>query len=207
LIRYLCQSFSRFSATLLCGALISTSHCGDAAPGAGTTGRLHLPVAEVVERHPPYADFCRRTPRECDLRGATVLPLNPALLDSLSTINLAVNNEIEFALDIEQYNVEEHWALPDSGRGDCEDMALEKRSRLVRSGLAPGALRLALVFHRILLSSHCVLTVETSGGTYLLDSFTSEVLRWDRTPYNFEARERPDGLWDRFDQTRWRYGP
>jgi predicted transglutaminase-like cysteine proteinase len=206
LIQDLCQGIRRFSAALLCGVLISTSHCGEGAPGADSTGRLSLPVAEVVERHPPYADFCRRTPGECDLSGATVLSYDPALMDSLRTINAALNDEIEFTLDIEQYNFEEHWALPDSGRGDCEDMALEKRSRLVRLGLAPGALRLALVFHRTQLNSHCVLTVETTGGTYLLDSFTNEVLRWDRTPYNFEARERPDGSWDRFDQTRWRYG-
>ena len=191
---------------LLCSMAVPDSHSGDDGRLDVPAGRLSLPVAEVVERHPPYAEFCRRTPRECDLRGATVLPFSPGLLHSLRTINAAVNNEIAFALDIEQYNVEEHWALPVSGRGDCEDMALEKRSRLVRSGYAPGALRLALVFHRTLLNSHCVLTVETTAGTYLLDSFTSEVLRWDQTPYNFEARERPDGYWDRFDQTQWRYG-
>lgn len=191
---------------LLCSMLATGSHCADDGRLEVPAGRLILPVTEVVERHLPYADFCRRTPRECDLRGATVLPFSPGLLHSLGMINTAVNRQIAFALDIEQYNVEEHWALPDSGRGDCEDMALEKRSRLVRSGYAPGALRLALVFHRTLLNSHCVLTVETTAGTYLLDSFTSEVLRWDQTPYNFEARERPDGYWDRFDQTQWRYG-
>jgi predicted transglutaminase-like cysteine proteinase len=200
------QGSRRLSAILLCSTLASGSHSADSGGLEVPAGRLSLPVAEVVERHPPYADFCRRMPSECDLRGATVLSYSPVLLHSLRKVNTAVNEQIAFALDIEQYNVEEHWALPASGRGDCEDMALEKRSRLVRSGYAPGALRLALVFHRRLLNSHCVLTVETTAGTYLLDSFTSEVLRWDQTPYNFEARERPDGNWDRFDQTQWRYG-
>ena len=64
-------------------------------------------------------------------------------------------------------------------------------------------MRLALVMHRKRLNAHAVLTVETSRGTYILDSLTDEVLRWNRTPYNFEARERPDGRWERFDQTEW----
>jgi predicted transglutaminase-like cysteine proteinase len=87
-------------------------------------------------------------------------------------------------------------------------LALAKRSRLVRLGYSAGALRLAFVFHREHMSSHCVLTVETTGGTFLLDSQTDEVKRWSEVPYNFEARERQDSRWDRYDQSQWRYqGP
>jgi predicted transglutaminase-like cysteine proteinase len=167
--------------------------------------RLDLPVVEVVGRYPPYQDFCERHPRHCDLHGAEVVVHSAALMQSLSQINVAVNDEISFVLDIHQYGTEDHWALPSSGRGDCEDVALEKRSRLVASGLAPGALRLAFVYHRGLMTAHSVLTVETTNGTFVLDSYTDEVSRWDRIPYNFEARERADGLWDRFDQTDWTY--
>lgn len=166
---------------------------------------LDLPVIEVVDRYPPYADFCRREPRECDLSGARSVLVTDDLLQRLSDVNIAVNTEIRFVLDATQYGEEEHWALPSSGYGDCEDLALEKRSRLAASGVPRGALRLAFAFHAKRLNSHCVLTVETSQGTYVLDSVTHEVFRWDQGGYNYEARERVDGLWDRFDQQQWQY--
>jgi predicted transglutaminase-like cysteine proteinase len=168
-------------------------------------GQLTLPVVKVVGQLPPYADFCRRQPDECDLSGDTVIDHSPDLMRKLDEVNISVNHQIRFALDASQYGLEEYWALPVSGYGDCEDLALEKRSRLAASGVPRGALRLAIVFHRKHLNSHCVLTVDTSRGTYVLDSYTHEVRRWDRTSYNYEARERTDGLWDRFDQTNWRY--
>ena len=183
--------------------------CGNAPATSVETeepnAQLSLPVVGVEERYPPYADFCRRNSVECDLSGAGVVGYSHALMLELNEANLAVNTEIRFTLDANQYGVEEYWALPSSGYGDCEDLALEKRSRLARSGVPRGALRLAIVFHKTHLNSHCVLTVETSRGTFILDTFTDKVSRWDQTPYNFEVRERADGLWDRFDQTDWRY--
>jgi len=170
-----------------------------------TDAQLSLPVVGVENRYPPYADFCRRHPGECDLSGAEAATFSDALMRELSEVNLAVNTEIRFAFDSNQYGVEEYWALPSSGYGDCEDLALEKRSRLAASRIPRGALRLAIVFHKRHLNSHCVLTVETTRGTYILDTYTNTLCRWDKTPYNYEVRERTDGLWDRFDQTDWRY--
>ena len=167
--------------------------------------QLSLPVISVVERYPPYADFCRRHQHECALTGPTVAPYHTDFMNKVRSTNVAVNTEIRFMSDINQYNEEDYWALPTSGYGDCEDLALEKRSRLVKSGVAPAALRLAFVSHRRFLNSHCILTLETSKGTYVLDSYANEVSRWDQVPYNFEARERTDGLWDRFDQANWGY--
>jgi len=170
-------------------------------------GRLDLPVAGIVDRYPPYRDFCRRHPPQCDLSGPTVVAHSRELMQRLAAVNATVNREIRFATDMAQYNAEEYWALPTGGRGDCEDKALEKRRRLAAQGLARGAMRMALVFHRRLLTSHGILTVETSDGTFILDSSGDEVRRWDRVPYNFEARERPDGRWERFDQAHWTYQP
>lgn len=169
------------------------------------SANLALPVVEVVDRYPPYGNFCRRQPQECDLSGAGVVTFSDDLLRKLSDVNIAVNAGIRFAFDADQYGSEEYWALPASGYGDCEDLALEKRSRLAASGLPRGALRLAFAFHKKYLNSHCVLTVETSQGTFVLDSFTDRVFRWDQAHYNYEARERVDGLWDRFDQDQWQY--
>lgn len=52
---------------------------------------------------------------------------------------------------------------------------------------------------------HALLLVETTGGTYVLDNLVDEILLWNEAPYNFEARERVDGQWDRFDQSIWTY--
>ena len=192
-----------FAAVALCSAF--AIRAGNATEAGPSAGQLSLPVARVVNRFPPYADFCRRQPDECDLGGNQVVTHNPELMRKLDEINTSVNHEIGFALDASQYGSEEYWALPISGYGDCEDLALEKRSRLATAGVTRGSLRLAFVFHKRHLNSHCILTVETSKGTYILDSFTDGVFRWDRTFYNFEARERTDGRWDRFDQTGWSY--
>ena len=185
--------------------LACTSVSAEQAETAKRNVQLSLPVVGVEDRYPPYADFCRRHPVECDLSGAGTVAFSEDLMRELREVNLAVNTEISFAFDVDQYGTEEYWALPSSGFGDCEDLALEKRSRLAASGLPRGALRLAFVFHRRHLNSHCILTVETSHGTYVLDSYSNRVCRWDKAPYNYEVRERADGLWDRFDQTVWRY--
>lgn len=173
------------------------------ASSTATSRTLNVSVVEVVARHPPYADFCRRHPQECDLSGPSVVQHNADTMQTISATNAAVNREVQFVLDAEQYDVEEYWTLPSSGRGDCEDKALEKRSRLAKQGLPRGAMRLAIGFHKQLLISHCLLSLETSDGTYTLDSLTDEVFVWDQAPYNYEMRERPDGKWDRFDQTQW----
>lgn len=165
---------------------------------------LDLPVLTSLASYPPYAAFCRRTPDECDLTGEATFHPDAETLRDVMTINAEINREIYFVLDIEQYGEEEYWTLPLAGRGDCEDLALLKRQRLSRLGVPRGSMRLALVFHATLLSSHCVLTLETGSGTYVLDNLTDELKLWHRTEYNFELRERPDGAWDRFDQRYWR---
>lgn len=165
--------------------------------------RLKLPVVEVVHGYAPYQDFCRRNPPSCDLSGPAVASFDQALARRVRLVNESVNREIRFVLDRDQYGFEEYWNYPRSGRGDCEDIALEKRARLVRRGIPRGALRLAIVHHRQLLSSHCVLTLETDAGTYVLDSFSDRIGFWYDSCYNFEARERADGSWERYDQSGW----
>lgn len=176
-----------------------------AADAGAPPPHLDLPVVRVADPYPPYAEFCRRQPDQCRLDGPASIRHDAELMDTLRSVSAQVNREVRFALDSANHGVEEYWALPTSGYGDCEDVALAKRARLVGLGYPAGALRLAFVFHRDTMGSHCVLTVETTQGTFLLDSHTDEVERWSETPYNFEARERRDGRWDRYDQSGWHY--
>ncbi len=64
---------------------------------------------------------------------------------------------------------------------------------------------IALVHHRKDMFPHAVLLVETTEGTFLLDNLENDIVLWHNAPYNFEARERPDGLWERYDQSDWSY--
>ena len=84
-------------------------------------------------------------------------------------------------------------------------MALQKRRELVAIGVPRGALRMAVAQHRRTLTAHAVLSVETTNGTFILDSENESLILWYRTDYNFEARERPDGQWERYDQRCWTY--
>jgi len=139
------------------------------------------------------------------MSGPTIIELTAKTKSLLLDINTTVNFEIRFALDKIQYNQEEFWTYPISGMGDCEDVALEKRFRLTKFGIPRGALRIAIVHSKRTLTSHALLLVETTHGTYAMDRFTDQVLLWYQLPYNFEARERPDGKWERFDQSIWTF--
>jgi predicted transglutaminase-like cysteine proteinase len=139
------------------------------------------------------------------MSGVSVIDFTPKVLRLLSRVSFQVNHEIKCMSDKEQYSREEFWEYPHSGFGDCEDIALEKRARLVALGFPRGALRLAIGHHKKLLVAHALLLVETSRGTYVLDHPSNDVALWYLTPYNFETRERNDGQWERFDQGLWTY--
>lgn len=162
--------------------------------------RLDLEVSEVREDHPSYAEFCENWPGECDLKGVEVIPYSDDLFQTLVRVSQQVNEDIEFMLDPQQYNREEFWTYPTSGRGDCEDNALEKRRRLVQLGLPSAALRMGTAFHRQQYYAHALLLVETTAGTFVLDQDNEEVLLWNQAPYIYEARERVNGSWERFFQ-------
>ena len=166
---------------------------------------LDLPVVDIRDTYLPYQDFCERKPGECDLGGVAEIELTSDQWMVMMEINAEVNRQVVFRLDKAQYDREEFWAYPLKGFGDCEDMALEKRARMVRAGFPRGALRMAIGYHKKWLSSHALLTIETRQGTYVMDSISDRILLWHRAPYNFETRERPDGRWERYDQDAWHH--
>jgi predicted transglutaminase-like cysteine proteinase len=184
-----------------CGCTWKTLLTEENSPGV----TLNLPVKEIRDKFIPYEEFCRRNPGDCRMDGPTIIELTTKTKNLLLNVNTAVNLEIRFALDKIQYNKEEFWAYPISGMGDCEDIALEKRLRLTKLGIPKGALRIAIVHNKKTLTSHALLLVETTQGTYAMDKFTNQILLWYQLPYNFEARERPDGRWERFDQCIWTF--
>lgn len=168
--------------------------------------RLELPIVELRRDFEPYASYCRRHPDHCDLSGPSLAELNPDTRRLLQLENSSANDLLYLEIsDQDLYNHEEYWAFPSHGAGDCEDVALFKRESLVGLGIPRGAMTIAIVHHRSNMSPHAVLLVETTRGTYLLDTLENEVVLWHEAPYNFESRERQDGSWERYDQSTWKY--
>jgi predicted transglutaminase-like cysteine proteinase len=166
---------------------------------------LHLSVMRISEPPTQYVEFCKANPGHCNMTGDSVLVYSERLMNLMGEINRRVNSEYRFVEDWEAHGVEELWSYPSGGVADCEDYALEKRKRLVDRRLPRAALTMAIVSHKKFLSSHAVLLIETTEGTYVLDNLTNDVLLWNVAPYNYESRERPDGKWDRYDQSYWTY--
>lgn len=137
------------------------------------------------------------------MTGSDMLEWTEAARLALTDVNRTVNAEIRFMPDPEWQGYEDVWSYPLAGHGDCEDFALEKRRRLVESGLPRAAMTLAIVHHKTLFFPHVILLAETSAGTMVLDNLRDELACWDAVPFNYETRERPDGRWIRFDQGTW----
>ena len=173
------------------------------APALPLCAPFLLPVARIVPAPAQYRDFCARFPAECDMAGPAVIEMSVASWRLLNKINRAVNADICFVSDPEEYGFEDYWTLPVDGYGDCEDFALEKRRRLAAAGLPRAAMRMAIVQHQLRLFSHAVLTVNTTRGGLVLDDLGEGVICWNDALFNYEMRENLDGSWSRFDQLRW----
>lgn len=141
------------------------------------------------------------------MAGSPVIELTPAAQEKLDKVNREVNAEFRITDDLEWRGKEEEWNYPSLGTGDCEDLALEKRRRLVKRGLPRAAMTMGIVFHKEFKCPHAILFVETNEGTIVLDTLQSEMVCWDKAPLNYESRERPDGRWDHFDQRLWEWSP
>ncbi len=161
---------------------------------------IDLYVFKIKKERINYNDFCDRHPGECDISGVDKVEMTDELWNLVNEVNKAVNTEIKFYLDDDQYGTEEYWNYPTSGMGDCEDNALEKRRRLVAAGVPRGALKMGTAFHNEMYYAHALLYLETDKGTFILDQDNREILIWHQTPYILESRERVDGSWEMFEQ-------
>jgi predicted transglutaminase-like cysteine proteinase len=146
-------------------------------------------AARGAAKPPPgYADFCRRAPSECAVRGTEV----PARLtheswDELEQANLLGNLLIEPRSDLEQYGLPDVWSIPDS-YGDCEDYVLLKRKWLIQRGWSTAALLVTVVFDESG-DGHAVLLARTDRGDFILDNRSNSILPWHLSPYTFVKRQ------------------
>ncbi len=118
--------------------------------------------------------------------------LTPERMAQLQQVNSHVNSTIVEMSDMEQYGREDVWALPTSGKGDCEDFALLKRKMLVERGWPASALSVT-VGATAQGEAHAVLTVSTDRGQYVLDNLTSSILTAAQTGHVYYARQSGRG--------------
>lgn len=170
-------------AVAMTGLYLGLAAAASASESIGTmavSGWANAPIGHVA--------FCRSFPEQCQAYGAK----GPVVLDSLrwaelQRLNASVNAAIAPATDMDIYQTEELWTLPDT-TGDCEDYVLMKRKLLVERGWPTSALLIAVVFDEVG-DGHAVLIARTTHGDFTLDNKTDEIRLWNRTGYRFVKRQ------------------
>ncbi|MEO6179118.1 MAG: transglutaminase-like cysteine peptidase [Devosia sp.] len=163
---------------------------------APVTGPTSIPVGA--------AEFCKTNRGECgpSARMVDIETLTEASWQQLTKLNDSVNTSIIPETDADLYKVTELWTYP-KGRGDCEDIALEKRRQLIALGWDASALLMTVVRERNG-NGHAVLMVRTDRGDLVLDNQDGRVMIWKDTAYQFVKRQSQtdSGKWVGLDDTR-----
>ncbi|MDD9908719.1 MAG: transglutaminase-like cysteine peptidase [Ahrensia sp.] len=153
-----------------------------------TFGRTSVPIGAY--------SYCERYAARCRYRKLKEKEtLTRQAWDMIVKVNYTVNRSVEPMTDREIFGVEERWELP-GNVGDCEDYVLEKKRRLTKLGIAPGAMRVTVVFDADN-GGHAVLTVVTDRGDFILDNNNDKVKRWQDAELTYLKRQSPGDL------TRW----
>jgi len=161
---------------------------GAAVPAQSATS-LWMQTGSVTSQPIGHYEFCQAYKSECQIKSrSSVAPrVTDFGWDTIRAVNTAVNREITPITDMDLYGRDEVWAYPD-GAGDCEDIALLKRKRLLEKGLSIGDLLITVV-RKPDGEGHAVLTVRTAQGDYILDNLEDDVKIWTKTPYRFLKRQ------------------
>ena len=144
------------------------------------------------ETEPPagYYDFCMEHLNLCDNedRKPVDISLTADKLRQLEIINTEVNDQIAQVSDTQHYGKTEYWALPMDGEGDCEDISILKRLRMIKAGFP---IQSILLTHVIApkAGSHIILTIKTDKGEYIADNLVDELVLWNQVPYKFVKRQ------------------
>jgi len=166
------------------------------AASAGTTANAYLEA--TLQMDPPNAarELCARYDWACTDRRAGAGPSKAEQLALIAMVNREVNRAVRAVSDRQQYGRTDHWSLPTTAGGDCEDYALLKKKELIRHGLDPKTLLLATVLDRRRIP-HAVLIYRSSKGDVLLDNLTDDVIDWRASAYIFLRMQNPE------DPRRW----
>jgi predicted transglutaminase-like cysteine proteinase len=143
-----------------------------------------------------WLDYCARTNKDPSCRAAL---LTPARAIQLQEVQAAIR-KIPSKTDVQLFRVAEYWNVADETiGGDCEDIALAARQRLLALGWPLSALRLATAWteHN---EYHLVLTVDVffnnAVETLVIDSRYARVQTYSALlaiGYRFNTRQAANG--------------
>jgi len=123
--------------------------------------------------------------------------IDDAQMALVRSVNTEVNRLVRQDTDEDIYHVADYWVAPGlarGARGDCEDLALQKRRQLIEAGVPATALSIAIV-KTYRGEDHAVLIVSMRDGDYVLDSLAYDVRPWRKAGYTWVSRQAPgDGL-------------
>ncbi len=156
-----------------------------------------MQTGRITSQPVGHYDFCQRHSSECQpVKSMPPLNLTPDLWATIVSVNNAVNVEIDQRTDMEVWGYEDYWEYPYKGAGDCDDLVLEKRKRLMDAGLPVSDLLITVVLDEQS-QGHAVLTVRTDRGDFILDNMKAKIFRWDETPYTYLKRQSTEhaGRW------------
>ncbi|SCY90835.1 transglutaminase-like cysteine peptidase [Microvirga guangxiensis] len=125
-------------------------------------------------------------------RPSASVALTSERMAQLRQVNNYVNSTIVEVSDLEQYGRADVWALPNNGKGDCEDFALLKRKLLLEQGWPTTALSIA-VGATAQGVAHAVLVARTDKGDYVLDNLTSSIRLSHQTGHVFWSYQSGNG--------------
>lgn len=146
---------------------------------------------------PAFFAFCENEPELCSTtRGEKVVELTPRLRAELEEVNRTVNRTVFQRNDTGGSADGDRWQVALTS-GDCEDIAIAKKSALIKRGWPASALLLTVVRMPYRDDGHTLLTVRTSEGDIVLDSLNSRVSNWSETDYRYFARQSQEknGEW------------
>lgn len=143
-----------------------------------------------------FVGLCRNYDWACARSSVNMVPAGSAMALAKS-VNIAVNRGTKQISDRSQYQKDEVWALPTARGGDCEDLALLKKRRLMLEGVPASALLMATVLD-LRGSRHAVLVLRTDKGDVVLDSLNNRIRHWTATGYTFLKLQNPNDpkAWD-----------
>jgi predicted transglutaminase-like cysteine proteinase len=154
---------------------------------AQTIDSGHLVANMTVSAPSGFIESCGRYQWICDnhpFNANSVVKYD--LLELANQVNNRVNTTVSQISDPENYGVAEYWTLPTNGKGDCEDLVLEKIRLLLDAGVESRLLSMAIVLDRVG-ENHVVLILRHRTGDLVLDSLSPRILPWNQTGYRFLA--------------------
>lgn len=148
-----------------------------------------MKTGSVTSQPIGHYEFCKANISECMVRprNRRAVVLDRDMWDRVTGINEAVNRAVRPMNDVDIYGRDEVWTYPGSV-GDCEDYVLEKRRRLMQSGISAANLLITVV-RKWNGEGHAVLTLRTDKGDFILDNLRDDVRPWTATGYNYLKRQ------------------